>query len=384
MNTILGVLAAAVAVFWFGMVWLHERGLRRVPRLPVVREPLEEEPLVSVILAAKDEEEAIGRTLETLAGQSYRNLEIIVVNDRSEDGTGEAAERFSRSDSRVKVLHVERLPEGWLGKNHAMYTGYLEAKGSLLLFTDADVRFRPEAIRSAVAYLMRHRADHLSLIPYFETPTFWLKGFVHFFGATLYLNRWPWKPNDDRRTEGGIGIGAFLLLTREAYERIGTHRELKLRPDDDLQLGIRVKQSWLRQRYLIGTDHLRVEWYPDLPAAMRGLEKNVFAGLNYSLSMLLYVWIAMFLFHLYPFAGIWLTESWARAAHAAAILFLLALYGLYTWKIHRNAPYDLILFPVFAVLYLYVMTRSCVLVLRRGGVCWRGTFYRLDELKELR
>lgn len=379
---ILTVIAAVVAAYWSLMLVIHAAGLRRVPKLPRVSEPLDEEPLVSVIIPARNEEEAIGQTIASLVRQTWRNLEIIVVNDRSTDRTGDVAEQWAGgANPKVKVVHVDTLPDGWLGKNYAMYTGYRHADGDVLLFTDADIAFHPDAIRSAMDVLRRDRADHVSLIPYFVARSFWLRGFVHFFGATLYLSRPPWKPNDDRQTRDGIGIGAFMMLTRDAYERIGTHRELKLRPDDDLQLGIRIKRRGLRQRYLIGTGHLRVEWYPSLSAAVRGLEKNIFAGIGYSMTALFFVLFAMLLFHVLPYAGVWVPGGWHQALFALSILSMLGVYGLYTVRVSNDKPYDLVLLPLFALMYLYVFVRACVLTLTRGGMDWRGTFYTLEELK---
>lgn len=381
----LNVTAAAIAVYLFFILIVHAIGLRRVPKLPRISRPLDEEPLVSVIIAARNEEEAIGRTIDSLARQTYRRLEIIVVNDRSADRTGDIAEqRAGGAFPNIRVVHVETLPEGWLGKNHAMYTGYRHAAGNVLLFTDADVEFHPDAIRSAMGYMRRSGADHISLIPYFVTRSFRLRGFVHFFGATLYLSKPPWRPNDDRQTRDGIGIGAFMLLTRDAYEQIGTHRELKLRPDDDLQLGIRIKRNGLKQRYLIGTGHLCVEWYPSLTAAARGLEKNMFAGIGYSLPALGFVIFAVLLFHVFPYVGVWIPGGWHRAAFAPAILSMLGVYGLYTVRVSNDKPYDLVLLPLFALIYLVVFVRACVLTLARGGIDWRGTFYTLEELRRQR
>lgn len=383
MMLVLDVIASVVAAYWLLMLVLHTAGLRRVPKLPRVSRPPDEEPLVSVIIAARNEEAAIGRTIAALVQQTWRNLEIIVVNDRSTDRTGDIAEQWVRDGSpKVKVVHVDILPEGWLGKNHAMYTGYQHAAGNFLLFTDADIAFHPDAIRSAMGYMLQSRADHVSLIPYFVARSFRLRGFVHFFGTTLYLSKPPWKPNDDRQTRDGIAIGAFMLLTRDAYERIGTHRELKFRPDDDLQLGIRIKRRGLRQRYLIGTGHLRVGWYPSLSAAVRGLEKNMFAGIGYSLPTLCFVIFAVLLFHVFPYAGVWIPGGWHQAAFAAAIPSMLGVYGLYTVKVFDDKPFDLLLLPLFALIYLYVFVRACVLTLARGGIDWRGTFYTLEELKK--
>lgn len=274
-----GILAVIVFLYWLFMLVVSARGLRLVPRLPVLKQPTPDEPFVSVIVAAKDEEESIGRTLANLLALDYPHYEVIVVNDRSEDGTREqieAVKRWAEETGKqvpLHIVHIQVLPDGWLGKNHALYQGYLHAKGDYLLFTDADVVFAPHTLRSAMAYLLQQQADHVTLTPAMISKGFWLRAFVNFFLFALCMFKWPWKPNDDRQHREGMGVGAFNFLTREAYEKIGTHQAISLRPDDDLMLGMRVKQARLRQRVVTGQDHLEVEWYPSLRAAIRGLEK---------------------------------------------------------------------------------------------------------------
>src|SRR5699024_8939450 len=157
---------------------IHWLGLRGIPHLPFSTEPLSDEPLVSVIIAAKNEEKEIKQTIQTIAKQNYTQLELIVVNDRSTDRTGELAEQAAASAHiPIYVVHIDELPNGWLGKNHALQIGFERAKGSYILFTDADVQFNPNAIRSASHYMYIHRLDHLTLAPYMKAPSFWLRGF---------------------------------------------------------------------------------------------------------------------------------------------------------------------------------------------------------------
>jgi glycosyltransferase involved in cell wall biosynthesis len=376
-------------LYWAAMFGINLRGLPLIPELSVQKGPGDTpEPRLSVIVAAKEEADSIARTMRTTLDQHYGSFELIAVNDRSEDRTGEEMERIAawarehRSDVPVQVLHIERLPEGWLGKNNALYQGVQQASGEWFLFTDADVVFQPHAFRSAVAHMRRERADHLSLFPAMLANGVWLRGFVHFFMFSLGLYKWMWKPNLDHQHKDGMGIGAFNLITRAAYEEIGTHAAIALRPDDDLELGMRVKRAGLRQRVAVGREHLAVEWYPHLKAAIKGLEKNLFAGLRYQIWMLAVAVFGQLLVFVWPFLAVW-AGGWLSAANGLSILLMFALYLYYVRKTTSYRGGEVALMPFLALLFVYVLLRSSVLTLRQGGIYWRGTFYSLDELKTM-
>lgn len=383
------ILAIVVVGFWLFMLVMHFNGLRKVPRLPIVREPLVDEPLVSVIIAAKEEEAAIARTMRGILAQEYRNFELIVVNDRSEDATGERAEEVKREmvargcEIPIEVVHIRELPSGWLGKNHAIYQGYLRAKGDRLLFTDADVEYQPFALRSAVQFFQELQLDHLTVTPFMEAHGFWLRGFVHFFLFALCILKWPWVPNNDKQHKEGMGIGAFNFLSRAAYEKIGTHRVIAMRPDDDLQLGTKIKQARLKQRFVTGPEHLAVEWYPSLPAAVKGLEKNLFAGLNYSFFMFVYAVIGQFVFFCFPFFAVWLYGGWVSALYFVAVLAMIAIYLLYVRSMSKDKGWEVFTLPFLVLLFLFILIRSTYLTYKQGGIYWRGTFYSLRELKDM-
>lgn len=356
-------------------------------------------PKVSIIIAARNEEASIGETLRSIAALSYPRFEVIVVNDRSTDGTGAAIDAYIRETGPsaesppVLPLHLEELPEGWLGKNHALYRGYQRSSGELLLFTDADIRFHPDALASAVTAMLRTEADHVTAAPRMLTPSFVLGAFVRFFLYSLSLFTEPWFANDDRRRDRSMGVGAFNLITRSAYESIGTHRALAYRPDDDLRLGRLVKGSGRRQRFLSGESTLQVEWYPDLGQAIRGLEKNLFSGFQYRYSMAAAAalgQLAVFVLPLPAACAFLLSGSYPAAAWTllAAYLLQCALFlanvsGL-SGTDRRLMVLEALAHPLAACILVYVIVRSSILAGLRGGVYWRGTFYSLEELRRNR
>ncbi|MDF2958430.1 MAG: nucleotide-diphospho-sugar transferase [Paenibacillus sp.] len=347
-------------------------------------------PLVSVIIAAKEEEASIAETVKHLLNQSYPRLEIIAVNDRSQDSTGRKLEELRKwSEGRqnlpvpLRIIHVTSLPAGWLGKNHALFQGYQQARGQFILFTDADVLFQPDTVSDAVHYMKEHSVDHLTLAPEMIVRGFWLRAFVQyfFFAFSLYIR--PWRANIDSQHKHGMGVGAFNMMTRQAYERIGTHKAFALRPDDDLQLGIRVKQAGLRQRLASGRDHIAVEWYRSLGEAVRGLEKNVFSGFQYRLSFAALGVLGQLLMFFFPFAAIFILSGWPVWLYVCSIVILLTVYlQLIRFLTGHNGKEALVL-PVTVCLLCYIVVRSVWLTVKQGGIYWRGTFYSLDELKKM-
>jgi glycosyltransferase involved in cell wall biosynthesis len=189
--TVSGIAAIIIFIYWFSMFIIHLHGLKLVPRLPLVKRNESTEPFVSIVIAAKDEEASIVQTMKSILGQDYKHFELIVVNDRSTDRTGEYIERFKKETEKqmdgpdIKSVHIGELPPGWLGKNYALYQGYLRSRGDYILFTDADVQFIPFTIRSAIAYVQEYQLDHLTAMPHLAGRSFWLRGFIHFFVFAL-------------------------------------------------------------------------------------------------------------------------------------------------------------------------------------------------------
>ncbi|MDQ0339350.1 cellulose synthase/poly-beta-1,6-N-acetylglucosamine synthase-like glycosyltransferase [Caldalkalibacillus uzonensis] len=383
------LLAILTLGYWLYIAYESIRGLPALKSLPRTKTPVRSGATVSVIIAAKDEGHTIVETVQRLLRQDYPCTEVIVINDRSRDETGAKLEKlkgWANQHSRIPLIvrHVTTLPEGWLGKNHALYQGYLSVKGDYLLFTDADVCFEPSVLSDAVNYMDTHKVDHLTLSPKIMAKPLLLRMFVRYFFFSFMLFFQPWKANNDKQLKKGMGIGAFNMMRKSAYEKIGTHRSLATRPDDDLQLGLKVKQAGLKQRFLTALDHLSVEWYPDLPSAVRGLEKNSFAGLGYSLWLAGAACVAQFVCFIFPFVAVWLFSGWLMWLYLLTVVMILGLYAAHTFKLSGHIGVDLFLFPASALLFLGIIVRSVLITLKQGGIYWRGTFYSLKELKEIK
>jgi cellulose synthase/poly-beta-1,6-N-acetylglucosamine synthase-like glycosyltransferase len=205
-------------------------------------------PALSVILAARDEERSVNESVVSMLAQDYSStLEVIAVNDRSTDRTGEILEELAtKHPDSLRVLNVESLPEGWLGKTHALYIGSAEATGEWLLFTDADVIFSHDCSEKAVRYAIDNGLDHLTLPPEILCKGILLRSFVAAFTLIFEMTQRPWRVSDPQAQEH-VGIGAFNLIRKDAYERSGTHRAIRMRPDDDMKLGQLLKRHGFRQ-----------------------------------------------------------------------------------------------------------------------------------------
>lgn len=341
----------------------------------------DQEPLLSVIVAARNEEENITQSVRTQLAQTYKNTEWILVNDRSEDGTGNVMENLKGTDTRIQVIHIESLPEGWLGKNHALYKGFQLASGRLILFTDADVMYHPEAFSKAVGYFEEHSLDHLTAAPNLSAKPFWLKAFVAFFLFGFSYYKRPWLGNNPR-AKTGVGIGAFNMMTRSAYEKVGTHEYIKMRPDDDLQLGMMVKRQGLKQRIVTAMTLIEVEWYQTLGEALGGLEKNTFAGLHYRISMVLFSVFGVFVSQVLPFFTVFSGNQSVAILSAVNLAFLAVLYVMVTKKMTQFSPWLFLVLPFTALLFIFSILRASYLTMKRGGIIWRGTKYTLAELRK--
>jgi len=344
-------------------------------------------PRVSIIVPARNEAEHIEAALLSLLQLDYPDYEVIAVNDRSEDATGEILDRLSaawreRSESslhRLKVLHVSELPREWLGKVHAMWKATQQATGDWLLFTDADVVFRADALRPAIAYAEHERADHVVLFPTMIMRGVGERMMMAFFQSQFVFAHRPWKVADPKSRDS-IGVGAFNLVRRPVYESIGTYAVLRMAVLDDMMLGELIKQHGFRQRCVFGRDLLRLRWVVGVMGMVRGLTKNFFAILRFNVPFAMAAICGVLLINAGPFVGIWLAHGWGRTGYAAALLAIVAMYCGMAGK-SDISPWYFFLHPVGTLLFACAMLRSMIVTLARGGIVWRGTFYSLRELR---
>lgn len=380
MSVLLVAAATAVLALTFYLFARAALGARTTLRLTEIEPlPIAECPDAVVVVAARDEERWIEHGIRSLLAQDLGGLRVVAVDDRSGDRTGEILDRLAAEDPRLETLHVERLPEGWLGKNHALARAATGRSEPWILFTDADVVLEPTTLRRALRVVEERKLDHLTAGPEVIAPS---PGIAIFVGAfTTLFGLWlaPWRAARPDREEA-MGIGAFNFVRRSAYEAVGGYGAIRNRPDDDLQLGRRLKGSGFRQELASGRGLVRVEWYRSLREAARGLEKNAFAGLDYSVARAFAAVGALSLFHLAPFVGAPVLGGWPGLL--LAIAAAIQVVGACAASRETGVPlWTGLLFPVGVLLLAGVVVRSVALAVARGGVDWRGTFYSLEALR---
>jgi cellulose synthase/poly-beta-1,6-N-acetylglucosamine synthase-like glycosyltransferase len=379
----------AVALAWTTRTLYWLRGSRRVPDLLAEPEPNGRPsrgaavPKLSVIVPARNEEAAIGASLDCLLESSGIKMEILAVDDRSSDTTGAvmdaAAARASGLGRELRVLHVRDLPAGWMGKTHAMALAAEKAKGDWLLFTDADVLFREDSLARAVHFAEREGADHMVLLPTAITQSF---GERMAMGFLLAMSIWGaplWKVADPNVPKAVIGIGAFNLVRREAYDSVGGWAAVRMEVIEDLAFGYLLKRAGFRSVVATGRGLVRIRWVTSLRAVVRDLGKNAFAAFRYRPTRALAALAGASAMCVFPFAAL-AGRAGLRIPTAFTGGSLLALYIRFR-KDAGCAPAYAATFPAAACLFLWALARSTAVTLWQRGVTWRGTFYPLDELR---
>ncbi len=363
--------------------WLGVRGVTRIADMPV--DAGGNTAQISVVVAARDEAQTIRAGLLSLMQQTGVEMEILVVDDRSTDGTGEVIEACSQEFEGLKRARVDELPPGWLGKNNALAKGAAMASGEYLLFTDADIVFAPDTVQKVLGYAQQHNLDHLTAAPGIRANSWVLALLVGSFAALFGRFTRAWRVSDPK-SKAYIGIGALNLVRRNTYEALGGHEPIRMRVDDDLSLGKLLKRKGFAQDFVIGGEALTVEWYQSLRGMVLGLEKNAFAGLEYSVLRVLAVTALLLTLFVVPFAALgfglasttpfaWANLLWAGSC--AAVI----LGQAYAARDSRIMMWPSLLAPVGVLMILFVIWRSMVVTLKRGGVIWRGTLYPLADLR---
>lgn len=362
-------------------------------------------PRVSIIVPARNEESTIEPALQTLLALDYGNYEVIAVNDRSTDRTGEIMERIARESEReaikrqsphplakdarrvgqptsvnLRVIHHTDLPAGWLGKTHAMWAAANEATGDWLLFTDADVLFRPESLRRALVYAEAEPADHVVLFPQMVMMRPGEYMMIAFFQTMFMFGHRPWKVADPS-TNDHMGVGAFNLVRRHVYDAVGSYEALRMEVLDDMKLGKVVKNAGFAQRNVFGGDLISIRWAHGAMGIVNNLTKNFFAVLSFQWWRTLLSAFGLAFLNFGPFLGVFLAHGWARVPYGIA---LGSMFSIYVGMSRRSAvpAYYFLLHPVSTTLFIYTLLRSTILTLWNDGIVWRGTKYPLEELRK--
>lgn len=355
-------------------------GMKSIKHIADIEPLTENQPKVSIIIAALNEEAEIEATVNAALQMDYDNFEVIVVNDRSTDNTGKILDSMSANNERLRVSHITALPAGWLGKNHALQIGADTATGDYLLFTDADAVMESSVLSRAMRYVSDHCLDHLTAVWGLKHVDLLVQTLV--FDLTLegYKYSQPWQAKNPKYISS-VGNGKFNLVKTTAYKQCGEHHAMKLCIVDDLRLGLLLKWSGCKQDLVFAYPYIQVDWYTTVAGFIKGVEKWIFAGRNFSVAAVIIESIMYTVVGFFPLVAIFITQGITQALN-----IIIVLMHMLTFQIIANHARMNVKMPFYSLFSYFVgmaaLWNSMFVYLRNNGVTWLGTHYSIADLKK--
>jgi glycosyltransferase involved in cell wall biosynthesis len=383
MLTILLWIAAVVWIIFFLQMLLNRALTRDLSRLRL--DPPEKWPLVSIVVPARNEERGIRDAVTSFCRQDYLSLEVIVVDDRSTDGTPLTLSELRKEFTNLKVIRCEDPPEGWLGKPNALETGKKEARGEWILFADADPVFSPDLLRKAVSLALREKTSMLVLAPVITTA-----GLVEALGITgLYLLFGVAFPvfliSRTKSSLFAIGAGTFNFVRRDALAESDAFRSIRDSVADDVALGYAVKRAGHRISAALAPSLISLRMYHGAAETINGFTKNAYTIFRKVKWIVPFLLCLGFLQNILPYICLFVqivgrdlsaTALLSNPAFLSLLLMHLTMAGIvYTFRLPW---YIVFLNPLVQFLWWWILFRS-FLMYRRKGIVWRGRTYRSDH-----
>jgi len=295
------IIAAGLIAFMLNLLL----NLRSLKTPPIDGDIPKTTPLISVLIPARDEEKNIKICLKSLQKQDYPNFEILVLDDHSSDGTAKVVEQIAATDKRIQLLHGKPLPQGWAGKPFACYQLAKKARGSWLLFTDADTIHAPHSLRSTLALALKYNSSLLSGFPRQLTDSVPQKITI----PVLYFIILSWFPlwwlQRSNHLRPSLAIGQFLLFPAKEYWRIGGHKAVKSRILEDVWMGVEINKHGGRHIAVDLSPIVSCHMYNDLGSIFEGITKWIYSVAAISRIALAVLLIAAYAFFIAPFYWLW-------------------------------------------------------------------------------
>ena len=367
-----------ITLIWIVVVLTSTYSIMRMRDLPATHEvdlDTDNPPKVTVVLAARDEEDHIENTIRSLLAQKHVDLSVVIVNDGSCDETPTILDRMAEAEDRMQVIHIDELPERWIGKCYALHRGTLKAHGRWILLTDADIRMTPDVIARAVASAESKRAHHICLMPNQQNATRLGQASL----LMLFLGM-PNAFNKANRDKQGVGFGAFNLVRVDALHDIGGFETLRMEVVDDHQLGHLLHNNGKRTCGFFAGHDVEMDFARTPADVVRALEKNAFAMIRYNIGIACLSAIITAAMVLGAVAGPF-TGTFTGLAASAGFLGLIVPGIMFARRFNWPVSAGL-LAPLGFIVMLTAGANSIVKTLWSGGVRWHDRFYPLDELRQ--
>jgi glycosyltransferase involved in cell wall biosynthesis len=385
------VLLGPLTWLGFAFVMIKGRGRMRIlvrPAPPVPQPP----PSVSILIPAKDEASQIQRCVSSVLKQDYPNFDVIVIDDRSTDGTGQILDDIAAQDSRLHVVHLKEgmLPPGWGGKSFALHNGLMHAQGQWLLFVDADVQLEPDVLSATIAWAAKREFDLISILPTFISGTFSEAVLQPLAGAATSAMFVIALTNSNEWPKTAFANGQYLCVRRDAYEAVGGHEAIRGTLSEDVAIARKLKVAGYRPRLGWGDSWATVRMYEGFGSIFRGWSRNFYVGSLGRpwriLGLIAFIFLCCYsvfgaaawgvyrnMHPITPLGG-W---GWIGTAIAHWIFMTATVALMYHWA--REPKWYSLLFPAGCAVLLAISAKS-LQICATGKVVWRGTQYSADQL----
>jgi glycosyltransferase involved in cell wall biosynthesis len=386
-NYILSVILVGVSLTWALLIrsmWITFRDSPFLDRFDSKQHP---KPKVSVIIPARNEEGFIERCLSSLIDQNYENFEIVAIDDRSEDRTGEIIKKFAQNNSKVKYVLAEPKPPKWIGKNWACVEGFKRASGELLLFTDSDTVHSKNTISLSVDHLMSEGLDALTVIPKMLCLDRWTKITLPVLSTFLHTRFSALRVNDSSKKTGYF-FGSFFIINRKTYEFVGTHEGVKSEIVEDGALGKKVKGAGFKLKMVRGEHLIEAVWARDWSTLWNALKRLMIPLYLQTSSVAVAIFFAVLFLLFMPFPIFVYSAVFATMSESFTILFgisIIAIMLVYLGSI-LDARKGLwlpikyaLLAPLGSTIIVGGFASGILNAKSNNAVIWRGRTYSMAD-----
>ena len=386
-NFSLTAILIGVSGTWIFLIKSMINSFRFTPYLDKFEKIKHNNPKVSIILPARNEEEFIAKCLDTLVDQDYPNYEIIAIDDSSEDSTGNIISEYAKQNSKVIPVSARPKPDGWMGKNWACMEGYKKATGELLLFTDADTTHARNVISLAVSHLLSFNLDALTAIPKMVSIDFWTKITLPMLSTFLHTRFSAIRVNDPSKKTGYF-FGSFFIIKQNTYEKVGTHESVKQEIIEDGALGKKVKDSGYKMKMVRGDHLIDAIWARDKSTLWNALKRlmiplylqshGIAVGIFFAVLFLLFM-----PFPIFVYSSILTFETLSNSmVFVSSLIASLLIYTGAVIEVKKGVQLKLIysLFgPIGSLVVVLGFLSGLLQAKKDSSVSWRGRTYSMKD-----
>lgn len=374
-HNILIIFFFSIAVLWFiGFLWTVYC-LQKQKNLEIKKsENQTNQTFVSILVPARNEaHRVLEKSISSMLDQTYKDYELIILNDRSTDDTQKILEKLKTRNPKLKIVEGVEPETDWLGKPHALKQAFENSSGEWILTADADIIFAPETLQTVVAYAEENDFDALTLIPQQIFGSFWEKLFMPVFGWFCLLAMPLHRVNDPNRKES-MGVGNFFMFRRASLEKIGGFESVKSEVAEDLKLAeiLKSKKYKLRIDY---AEFIETRMYSGFWEIWEGFTKNLFSGMKFSIAKTVFGSVSILLFGVLPpflVLVFFVVGNYKLFFPCLAIYILQSLIFIFINLKWRGKLFYALLTPIGLALFVAILINSTLKILSGKGVVWKG------------